>query len=446
MNLYEEDTTQADNEKTKKIVTILAVTIGILLLLCIAIVVYIYYIQATELKVYINGTQVSVAEDEVIVTDDNIYISIKDMCEKIGYTYNNGEYKMSYYEDKDKCYLTNGVETVSYILGADSIYKVTKENNQDYEYYNIDEPVISNNEKLYTTVEGLSLGCNLSISHTKKSNTLTIYTLPYLYDYYSSRISGANADETNYENKKAILYGMIIVENDNKEYGVKDLNGEIIIGQKYSEISFVSYSQEFIVKTENDKVGILTKDANTKIKPEYDSIKQISDTLGLYLVCNNNKYGIINENEQKIAYLEYDEIGIDQSKFTNDDIENPYILYGECIPVKKNGKWGMIDTNGNEILPLQYDEFGCKTSSDSELSTSPLLLVPEYKAIVVRKNNFYGLYNSSGEELIPIATTDMYSVTSSGTKNYYVTYSGQRIDILDYLLNTLKKEPVNYLL
>lgn len=444
MNLYEEDKTKEETEKSKKIVKIMAVILGVLLILCIIIAVYISYLQEKQLKVYIDGQKVNVSEDDIIIDGNNIYFSIKGMAERVQYVYNNGEYKQSYIEDKSKCYVDNGTETASYTLGSNTIYKSLKQseyNQIDYEYYTIDEPVISNNSKLYTTTNGLSIGCNLSISYTEQNNTIKIFTLPYLYNYYSTKIAGAEIEEQSFENKKAVLYNMIIVKNESGKYGVNQLDNETVIGQKYAGITFVEGSQEFVVKTEEGKVGILTKDAEIKIKPEYDTIKQIDKSSGLYLVSNNDKYGIVNEQERKIAYLEYDQIGIDQSKFVNDDIDNPYVLYGECIPVKKGEKWGMINKNGNEILPIQYNELGCQNSTNKDSVTNPVLLIPEYKAFVVGNNKMYGLFDSTGKELIPVAVTDMYSIISSGKKSYYLTYNGNTMDIIDYLLNTLKIKP-----
>ena len=104
----------------------------------------------------------------------------------------------------------------------------------------------------------------------------------------------------------------------------------------------------------------------------------------------------------------------------------------------------MLNKNGNVILPVQFDELGCILNNSS---TNNLLLIPEYKAIVVKSDKFYGLYNSSGDNLIPARVRNMYSITNSGEKSYYLTYDevyeGQIIDVIDYLSNTLNIKPIS---
>ena len=86
---------------------------------------------------------------------------------------------------------------------------------------------------------------------------------------------------------------------------------------------------------------------------------------------------------------------------------------------------------------------GCTQNTSNDSLAQNLLIVPEYEAIVVCKDKMYGLYNTSGKELIQALVTDMYTITSGGEKKYYLTYQGMKIDILDYLLNVGKIEPVN---
>ena len=453
MELYEENKDTKEMErKSKKTIKILIITLAFVILTIIVLMVMIYYIQGQQFKVNIDGKRASLPEDTFVFEGDNIYVSIRDFAQSNGYTYHNGEYKHQYSEDTDKCYIYNANEIASYSLDSDTLYKVLNTNSQstdveaDYEYYTIDEPVKMINNKLYTTLDGISKGCNVSIGYDQESNTVTAYTLNYLTTFYSARIptsifvEGAEQTEINYfSNQKAILYNLMVVKDANGYYGVYDLSGNTIIGEKYKDMKFIESSQEFIVQTNENKMGIIASDSTTKIEPTYDSIKQIDKDLELYLVSNDDRYGVINGNGRTIIFLEYTQIGIDANQFSNDDIKNPYLLYNRCIPVCQNDKWGMLDINGNTILPVEYDGFGCVAPSSA---SSSLLLVPEYQAFVVHQGSYYGLYNTSGNELIPIRVTDMYSVTSSGEKGYYLTYEGITMDIIDYLSNTLGIQPI----
>lgn len=452
MELYEENKDTKDMErKSKKTIKILIITLAFVILTIIVLMVMIYYIQGQQFKVNIDGKRASLPEDTFVFEGDNIYVSIRDFAQNNGYTYHNGEYKHQYSEDTDKCYIYNANEIASYSLDSDTLYKVLNTNSQstdveaDYEYYTIDEPVKMINNKLYTTLDGISKGCNVSIAYNQESNTVTAYTLDYLTTFYSARIptsifvEGAEQTDSYFSNQKAILYNLMVVKDANGYYGVYDLSGNTIIGEKYKDMKFIESSQEFIVQTNENKMGIIASDSTTKIEPTYDSIKQIDKDLELYLVSNDDRYGVINGNGRTIIFLEYTQIGIDANQFSNDDIKNPYLLYNRCIPVCQNDKWGMLDINGNTILPVEYDGFGCVAPSSA---SSSLLLVPEYQAFVVHQGDYYGLYNTSGNELIPTLVTTMYSVISSGEKSYYLNYQGNTMDVIDYLSNTLGIQPI----
>lgn len=67
----------------------------------------------------------------------------------------------------------------------------------------------------------------------------------------------------------------------------------------------------------------------------------------LYLVKQNNLYGVIDTKGKTIISPEYKQIGIDISKFTQNGIENQYVLLNKIIPVKNNQDlWGIFDIKG----------------------------------------------------------------------------------------------------
>lgn len=437
-------------KKSKKLMIIISITLVIMMIGIIGIIFSIKQINDAQFKVYIDSSRKNVDENIFVMTDDKIYVAIEDFAKMVGYTFKNGEYKHQYSEDSTKCFISNNAEAASYSLGSNTLYKALEgTDNINYEYFDIDEPVKLINNKLYTTVDGISKGCNVVISYDENKNNMTIYTLPYLVSYYSSRIEGSALTEKDidYSNAKAIIYNLMVVKDETtSKYGVKDLSNQVIIGEKYKSISFLESSNKFVVTTDNDKVGIISSDGKTEIEPQYDSIKQIDgDTEGgLYLVKSNNKYGIINRNGKIIVYIEYDQIGLDNSSsFTEDNIDNQYLLYGEGIPVKRNGKWGLLSKKGSVILPIEYDGLGCILNNSS---VNNLLLIPEYKAIVVRSGKYYGLFNISGDNLIPARVRNMYSITNSGKKEYYLTYDeiyeGQILNVIDYLTNNQGIKPI----
>ena len=309
---------------------------------------------------------------------------------------------------------------------------------------------------MYTTIKGISKGCNLDYSYDPENNTLKIYTMDYLAKLYAKSIPESEeiAEQDNveaYKNRKAILYNMVVVKNDSGKYGVKKIadNGiGTLIGEKYKSISFDEAEEEFIVETDEGKFGIVDNKGNKKISPDYTSIKLISKDRGLYLVSkktstSKTQYGIINKSDKVIVYIEYEQIGINKNDFPTNDIENPYILFGKCIPVKRSNKWGLLDLNGSTIATLEFDGFGCLSNSSKNNQASSLIVIPEYEAIVGQKDGLYGLYNSSGKELILPLVTDMYVINNSGKNQYYLTYQGTTMNIIEYLQNTVGLDPVN---
>ena len=176
MNMYQSPLDE-EKEKNKKLIKIMAIALAILFVMSICILVYISYLQKKQLKLYIDDARINLTSDMIIINDDNIYISINDIAGKIGYAMNNGEYKEQYSEDTTKCHLTNKYEAASYIQDSDEIYKTIisdiEQSDVEHEYFTIDEPVFSQNNKLYTTLKGLEQGCNLDCSYNNENNTVT---------------------------------------------------------------------------------------------------------------------------------------------------------------------------------------------------------------------------------------------------------------------------------
>ena len=465
MDVIGNEESKFNKEKSMKMIKIIVAILVLLFLLVMGIAFAIYYTKSKEFKVIIDGSKNNkIASDAFVIDGGKVYVSIKDVAEYFGdYKYNNGGYK-EYSEDKTSCYLQNDYETVTYSLNSTTIYKtILTENSStsntnssststtkttasdiNYEYFTIDEPVKMINNKLYTTEEGISVGCNVYINYDKTKNSMQIYTLSKLTSLYTNRIPEAAIadDKALFSNKKALLYDLVVVKDEKGKYGVNNTNNEEIIGKKYTYIKFIESAQEFIVKTDEGKMGIISKDGTTKIKPDYDEIKQIDKDKGLYLVSNNSKYGVINKNGKLVIYLEYTKIGVDPTQFTSDNIKNSYILYDNCIPVEKGEKWGLMDKNGNTLIEPQYDSLGCVVGTSTNKTANNILLIPEYEGIIVCKDKLYGVINSSGKELIPPATTNIYSITSSGMNSYYLTYNKETMDVIDYLENTLGLKPV----
>ena len=422
MNLIENEEFNEKKKKTKMIMSIIIVFIVLLLILSGVLLYMIYSVQKNTLKLNIDNKSTNFDESMFVFEGEKIYINIKDFATLMGYGTNNSEYKYRYSEDATKCYISDYNENASYILNSNTIYKNAK-NSEDYEYFELEEPVKYINDELYVIKEGMEIGANCFIQYNSDNNSINVFSLQNIVNQYAAKFTNsAIADEkADFNNKKALRYGLVVVKSADEHYGVYNSKGQEIIGTKYSSISFKEDSQEFTVKTDEGKMGILSADGITKIEPNYDEIKQISKELNYYLVSNNKKYGIINQNGNIVVYLEYNQIGIDKSKFPSNNIENPYILFDNCIPVKRDNKWGILDVNGKQILPLEYDQIGYIATTQNDKSYNNVAIIPKYEAIVVGKEGKYSVVSSLGKVYIPNILDSVYSITTSGEEKYYMT-------------------------
>lgn len=424
-----------DQLKAKKWMKIISVILVLLFLVCIGLIAFMYYWESTQLKITIDGKENANLQSILLIQNGQVYVPIRQFAEFVGYESYSGDYKQ-YAEDNTKCYVQSNNEIASFSMNSDKIYKLLN-NSSDYEYFTINEPVKMINGVLYTTKEGAERAFNIVFGYNQEQNRINIYTLPYLVTQYSaqfkdSAIAGGGSD---FSNQKALLDDRLIVRNAENYYGVSDLSGNEILGTKYTSIKYVESTREFVVTTAEGKMGIMSYDATTKISPDYDQIKQIDKDTGLYLVTNSNKHGVINNSGSIIVYLEYDQIGIDANRFNSNNIKNQYLLYDNCIPVKKGNLWGIFDKNGRQILPIEYEDLGCSAGAgNSTMQTANnIILIPDYKGIVVKKDNLYGVKDFEGKELIPIALKTIYSTTSAGEETYYMVYNEQVMNVITYI-------------
>jgi len=432
--------------KTKKMMKIIAIILVLLLLVCIGLIAFMYYIQTTQLKIAINGANNAKLENVLVFENGKVYIPIRAFSEYVGYESSNGGYKQ-YTEDTTKCYVECSNEVATFELNSNKIYKTLLDGNNNSEYYEIDEPVKMINNQLYTTIEGAQIAFNISMSYNQEANQVSIFTLPYLVTYYTNKFqnSAISDDKVIFSNQKALLYNMIIVKNADEHYGVYGLDGKEILGTKYASIEFIESTQEFIVTTIEKKVGIMASNATTKISPEYDDIKQIDKDAGLYLATNNKKQGVINSTGSIVIYLEHDQIGVDSTKYNSSEIQNPYLLYEKCIPVKRNNKWGLYDKTGKQITEIIYDELGCSAGSGStgDKTANNVLLIPKYNGIVVKSGDLYGLIDDEGKQLLPIVLESIYSTTTAGEVIYSMIYNEQVMNVITYIETYVKPSTTN---
>lgn len=427
-----------------------------------------------EMKIYVDDKEVGIDNSVFLFENDKLYVCVKGIAKHIGYDSHRGEFKIEA-EDSNKVFVENKQETASMFLNSSVISKTIQNINDDYKNYEMSEPAREINGEIYVISDGIQIACNITIDYDSSQNRIDIRTLDYYYQAYNTAMQqrGFKEVDDDFENKKAILYDRVIVQNQDGEYGVVNSKGNEIVGARYKYIQFDEYTQEFTITNNDQKVGIDYIDGGTKIKIEYDEIKSIDKKEGLYLIRKNDKYGVIDNNEKIIIHTEYDEIGVDLEPYSSttqkaaDSLESneasivkQYVFFETLIPVKQSALWGFFDVKGNKVCEMKYTGIGCiarkatdkntnsnttnnTTTTINKKTTNNLLMISEYELIVVEKNGKYGLIDVNAKEILPTSATDLYSITNAGIKTYYMQFNGGVYDLEKDLFVRLGLEKKN---
>lgn len=418
MELYDRELEQ----KKSQIPMIIGICITILVIITILIIFGIIYLRNSITTIQIDGTRNSEIEEifyfESTEEGQELYLPIIRISQFLGYEGYNGDYKDKS-EDRTKCHVISEDETAMFTLNSDTLIKVTEDS--ETEYIQLDKETFEKDGELYTTIEGIEKAFNVSFYYDEDFKNISIYTMDYLIQYYTTRL-GIEEYSTNFADKKAIFENMIIIEANN-QYGVINAeNGNSILETKYEEISYIPATTDFLVRS-NGKYGIVTKNAETMVRTVYDEIKAINYQKELYLVKQNNTYGIINVNGEVIIEPDYKQIGLDISRYAQNGVDNGYILLDEIIPVKnENDLWGFFNIQGEKIVDFKYTGVGCQSTPVN--NSYPTLVIPSYKIIVVQANEYYNLINIQGEELVPENIVDsiyLRTNTATGQNQFYMT-------------------------
>lgn len=450
MNLMEESFQNNEAKKKKRTSTIILVAIFIVLIAIILIIVYLAYAKKSQIKLYLDGKQNQKVLDLLLIKEDGtVNAPIKEIAEYLGYESFNGEYADKS-EEISKCYVQSKTneEICNLELGSKKLYKLDLSNsNQNYEYYYTKNAVFSNNGVLYGDSEIIENAFNVSFNYDKDKNTITILTMPYLIQAYSSKVLDYGYKEISdvFANKKTILKNMLVVKKDDKKMGVIGTDGKAILEAKYTDITYLPSIGDFLV--DNDKkIGVMSDEGSTKIRLMYDSIELMDKDAGLYLVKKDNKYGVLDVRGNIKIDINNDEIGTDISKFERNDIKNKYILADNLIPARQDKSWGLYDKNGQLVVNYEFDSFGYVATNNRNALN--LLVIPEYNVLVACKNKKYTLLNSYGKQLFagPIAD-DIYMTIEGNEKKYTISANNNTYDAIEFLkslgINTRESNNTN---
>lgn len=434
---------QNTKKKMETSTKILIAIIICVILIILLILTLLFNIQTNTFNLLIDGkakTNYDISK-LIISIDDTTYINIEEFAKLVGYEYHGGEYK-AFTIEKDKCYVQGSEETATFYANDNKVCKLPlNQLQEEYREYTVTNTIKIKNNKMYAPLEAIQLAFNVSVK--EDINSLKVLTLPYLEAYYNNNViewGYSDITEQSFENKKAILYGFLIVNKEDGLYKIiNSENTKEIVPDKYNAIEFSENTQEFLVTNSLGQVGIINLDGTTKIEPTYESISILDKNSGLYLIQKNEKYGVIKSGNTTVISPEYDSIGL-----TNIDsksiVDNKYFIYDTLIPVCQKGKWGAFDKKGDLILKLEYDGFGCPNISveinGAKKTVQPVTLIDICNGIVVEKNKKYKLLEISGKELISTELDGIYTIENSKNEkyNYYMLYNNRELNIIDELV------------
>ena len=480
--------TPEEEQQYKRRKTILTSIVACVVIL-VVLIILLFILQAKDaktFKLFINDGQIQLSNpDSFLITENGEqYVAAETLTSQfLGYRYQKGTYG-SFAQSSDGVYIQNDYEVAALTIGSNELKKyikpatsldpswtgITVLSESGYcETTTMALPVIERNGIVYIPLKCINDICNSTWSYN--NNSLYIYDFNYLIslatvkapEYGFSRISGE------YENLRALAYGMMVVIGRDDSYGVVGLydKNAYNIPAQYSRIVFSQNVKEFLV-SDGRKVGILNANGEIviDIKNNYESISVLSDRLGLYLVSEDEKYGVLNRNGKEIVFVEYDSIGItneilEEFNIKTDDLN--YIPYDTMIVAEDAGKYGIYDIHKGLMLEAEYTAIGCipknldrnsidKNDPDADMITEiddaeKVLLIDieledgtGVKGIVVKKYvstigaERYGIYDSiTGRLIIPCACTQIYCITERGKTNYYMEFNGEQLELLQYL-------------
>ena len=449
-----EETTKKDSDIARKII----IAMMILLIMVIMAVVYLLLtVKTSTFKITIDGKNASTTKEKLLRTvDGTTYFNIQELASLLKNDYHIGEYKV-YSSDTDKCYIQSKEETASFYLNSTKICKLkVNKLTDDYDVFNSEKPVIEKDNVFYAPIDAIKVGFNIKV--TESESGISITTLDQLAANIEASINPEttadtknekyNIDKT-FDNEKAMLYDYVVLSKSSSNlYGVITTSGKEILPDKYTSITFLETTKEFLVKNNSGKMGIIDSNGQNKVEQAYDSIKVINNSPKLYLVQTNQKYGVLDENGKTVVYPEYDSIGADATKYKK--LQNQYVLLNKVIPVCKDKKYGLFDVTSKKVLDVSYEGIGCELVSAEidgvNKEINPAIAIEDCRAVVIKNNNDsgYSLFFVDEEKLTPLRVSAIYYLTSEGKDTYYMAYKGKQLDLIERLIEegVIKRETV----
>ena len=130
----------------------------------------------------------------------------------------------------------------------------------------------------------------------------------------------------------------LVFSNDNKTFGLKDVNGTVLAEPVYRKIIMLG-DNAYIIQNKKYRYGIADKSGNILVEPKYRNADRV---LGKYVKLGNvGNYGLYDENGKTVIPPEYDSLDV---------------LFGGMMLTYKDYYYGISDFKGNVILENKFDD------------------------------------------------------------------------------------------
>lgn len=183
----------------------------------------------------------------------------------------------------------------------------------------------------------------------------------------------------------------------NNTVGVVNYFGEVVMGwnQLESERLIVVTEHKQVIFQYNKNWGVADFDGNVLIEPKFSSIQPWSETI--YRVNYENQWGLFNTNNREITSLNYDSIGLLKSgkaEATRHDKDKIWVVYK-----------GYLDESGREVATQKielnkeysaveiFENWGVCTNDDRQVTAYIYQqILPWYKDLVkVKQSGKWGI-------------------------------------------------------
>ena len=364
MNLIDEDEViiKPDPGPKRKVLLLIALCVFFLIIIIAAIII-IKKNAPKKLRVFVNNQEIKIADGFFLYDEEGkpAYVSIEKLASLTKYDFIKGQYLKQEKNneeatDKITCYIQGDKQIIGYEEGNRKIYKAGIGNKADILYFQLSNAIRNENGNLYIALVDLNIGYNVIYSYDRnKTNVMSIKTLDYESNRQTEELKKKKIvpSVSNFKNQKAMLYNMLIIQGDNKNYGVTDLSGtKQVIQNMYTSMQFDDYTKTFIVSDKDKKYGIVDTNNKVLIEFKYDNLELVSYSPLLYRIQQNKKFGLIDKNGKTIISREFDKIGIENREAGGEIILIKNIgednLTG--VVVSQNQKYGIVNLKNGESI------------------------------------------------------------------------------------------------